>query len=195
MSIILPNSYYLSNDTLFLARDLLGKSLLTQIDGSLTGGIIVETEAYLGSDDRASHAYNHRRTKRNEAMYAAGGIAYVYLCYGIHFMFNIVTHGKDHPHAILIRAIHPTTGIETMLKRRKKPYISKILTSGPGTLTQALGITTLQNNTPLTGPLIWLEDRNHSFKNDEVIATPRIGIDYAGVDALKPWRFVVKDFA
>lgn len=183
----LPAKYYQNPDTLFLARDLIGKYIFTHIDDELTGGMITETEAYLGIEDRACHAYAERRTARNASMYAAGGIAYVYLCYGIHALFNIVTHGEDNPHAILLRAIIPEIGIPTMLKRRNKKIL-KGLASGPGTLTQALGISSRHNATSLTGNLIWLEDRGH--KKLPIQITPRIGIDYAGEDILKPYRFL-----
>ena len=182
----LPAKYYQNPDTLFLAKDLIGKYLFTHINDELTGGMITETEAYLGIDDRACHAFAARRTRRNEIMYSDGGFAYVYLCYGLHALFNIVTHGKDHPHAILIRAIRPEIGLPAMLKRRQKQS-SRKLTSGPGTLTQALAITTRHNGTALTGSTIWLED--HGLHPHPIHVTPRIGIDYAGEDAHKPYRF------
>lgn len=186
---MLPLSYYQNSDTLFLAKDLIGKYLITSFNGIITGGMIVETEAYLGANDRACHAYNMRKTKRNEAMYSAGGIAYIYLCYGMHSLFNIVTHKENEPHAILIRAIIPEIGLTHMVKRRKKKLITT-LTCGPGSLTQALGISTLQNKLSLIGNTIWLEDRG--CKVNDILTTPRIGIDYAGEDVSKPWRFVLK---
>lgn len=184
---ILPAEYYLNEDVLVLSRDLLGKYLFTKIDGIITGGMIIETEAYRGPEDRASHAYGGRRTARNEVMYSSGGVSYVYLCYGIHYLFNIVTNRVDTPHAILVRAIQPEVGIEMMLIRRKKQKIDSTLTSGPGSLTQALGIKIIHNGLPLAGPAIWIEDRK--IKPAHIIASPRVGIDYAGPDAALPWRF------
>ena len=184
----LPLKYFQDDDVVGLARDLIGKCLFTKMDGILTGGIIVETEAYRAPEDKASHAFGGRRTRRNEAMYGKGGTAYVYKCYGIHSLFNIVTNKKEIPHAILIRAIKPTHGIDLMLKRRGKAKVDKALSGGPGTLSQALGIDVSHNRMPLNS-LIWLEDHQISLEN--IQATPRIGIDYAGEDALLPWRFVL----
>lgn len=186
---LLPSEYYKHSDVLFLSRDLLGKFLMTRIDGVVTGGMITETEAYRGPEDKASHAFGLRRTKRNEAMYNSGGIAYVYCCYGIHALFNVVTNATDIPHAILIRAIVPEVGIPTILKRRKKKSLDKTTSSGPGTLTQALGISLQHNFAPLTGSTVWIEDRNIQIKEEQISIGPRIGVDYAGEDALLPWRF------
>jgi DNA-3-methyladenine glycosylase len=184
--------YYLQADVVKLSRDLLGKYLLTKFDNQITGGKIIEAEAYRGPEDKASHAYGHRRTSRNEVMYHKGGICYVYICYGIHALFNIVTNIEGIPDAILIRAIEPEFGIETMMKRRNKNVISKTLTSGPGSLTQALGITIAHNGLHLFGPEIWLEDRGIAIPEENICAGPRIGIDYAQEDALLPWRFTLK---
>jgi len=186
----LPLSFYQHHDVVYLAKTLLGKVLLTHIDGHLTGGPIIETEAYWGVEDRACHAYGGRRTKRTEVMFRKGGIAYVFLIYGLHSCFNIVTHCEGHPHAVLIRAIKPTIGIETMLQRRNKIKLDKTLTSGPGSTAQALKITTALTGIPLDRPPIWLEDRGIQVKKFE--ATPRIGVDYAGEDARLPWRFVAE---
>lgn len=187
----LPLSYYQQDDVLYLSRHLLGKYLLTNIDGKLTGGVIIETEAYRGPEDRASHAFANRRTKRNEVMYAQGGISYVFICYGIHAMLNIVTNKKDIPHAILVRALAPMIGIEVMVDRRMKKEANDTLTSGPGSLCQALGITKKHNGIPLQGPTIWIEDRGIKVSSKEIIAGPRVGIDYAGEDAKLPWRFQI----
>ena len=146
---VLKQEYYQQEDVLYLSRDLLGKILMTRIDDKITGGVIVETEAYRGPEDKASHAYGNRRTKRNEVMYHEGGICYVYRCYGIHTLFNVVTNRKDIPHAILIRAIEPLVNIEEMALRRKKLKIDSTLTSGPGSVSQALGIDVLHNGLPL----------------------------------------------
>lgn len=187
----LDPSYYKNADVLFLSRDLLGKSLMTCIDGELTGGIIIETEAYHGPEDRASHAYGGRRTARNEMMYAEGGICYVYRCYGIHNLFNVVTNVQNVPHAILIRAIKPLYGIETMLRRRKKSQLDKTVAGGPGTLTQALGIELSHNGLVLGSPEVWIAHNETSVPFD-IVAGPRVGVDYAGEDALLPWRFRIK---
>ena len=142
-----------------LARSLLGKFFFTDINGIVTGGMITETEAYEGVTDRASHAYGGLRSKRTEVMYAPGGHSYVYLCYGIHYLFNIVTSPKDVPHAVLIRGIFPLTGIQEMLIRTGKDKSDYSLTNGPGKLTKALGITLQQNGVLLNGQQVWIEDR------------------------------------
>jgi DNA-3-methyladenine glycosylase len=188
----LPLSFYTHHDVLWTAQQLLGKVLMTNIEGEKTGGIIIETEAYRGPEDKGSHAYNNKRTKRNEVMYSRGGIAYVYRCYGIHNLFNVVTNEHDIPHAVLIRALYPVEGIGTMLKRRQKKRQDAKLTSGPGTLTQALGITTQDNGESLLGSRIWLEDKGYTLDPSDILIGPRIGIDYAGEHALLPWRFRIK---
>jgi len=183
----LPRSFFESHDVVSLAKKLLGKQLFTHFD-TLTGGTIVETEAYAGIQDRASHAYGGRRTERNEVMYGPPGHAYVYLCYGIHHLLNIVTAPAGTPHAILIRAIRPTHGIETMLSRRNKSRLDATLTSGPGSLTAALGITRAHNKLSFDTPPLFLSDAS-SFPNSYIVASPRIGIDYAGEDAKLLYRF------
>lgn len=185
--------YYLDNDLLFLSRDLLGKLLCTNIDGQIAIGRIVETEAYRGPDDRASHAYGGRRTKRNDVMYHKGGVAYVYLCYGIHHLFNIVVQEEGTPHAILLRALEPLEGLEVMLKRRNQTKLTATLTKGPGALSQAMGITTALNGSNLTGPRIWLSDDDFRPSDDEIATGPRIGVAYAKEHALWPWRFGLKE--
>lgn len=184
--------YYLHHDTLWIARDLLGKHLYCNINQQgLRGGIITETEAYLGARDRASHAYNNRRTKRTETMFQEGGVAYVYLCYGIHHLFNIVTHKEDIPHAILIRAVLQTGyPVKTKTKAVKK---HPGLLDGPGKLTKALGITTQLDGLPLDGNVVWLENHQIKVPEELIISTPRIGVDYAGEDAKRPYRFVLED--
>ena len=189
----LLREFYVRPSVVQIAKDLLGKYLLTRLEDTVTGGIIVETEAYAGPEDRASHAYNSRRTSRTEIMFHEGGVAYVYLCYGIHHLFNIVTNVEGIPHAILIRAIEPSDGIDQMLLRRNMKEVSPKLSGGPGTLTQALGIKTTQTQTDLTGEQIWLEDRGFLVPEDEIIAGPRVGVSYAGEDAENPWRFQLKN--
>ena len=189
----LSADFYQREDVLVISRELLGKVLCTNFHGKLTSGIIVETEAYAGITDKASHAYGGRRTKRTETMYAKGGSAYVYLCYGIHHLFNIVTNKENIPHAVLIRAIQPRDGIEIMLQRRQKKILEPTLTGGPGSLTQALGITIKDSGTFLMDNLIWLEDQNINYTNQDILATPRVGVQYAGKDAQNPWRFQVEN--
>ena len=188
---VLPREYYQDDDVVRLSRALLGKVLCTDIDGRLTKVIITETEAYAGVTDRASHAYGDRRTRRTEPIYAAGGTAYVYLCYGIHHMFNVVTAAAETPHAILIRAGAALTGLDVMLARREKASADKTLLAGPGSLGKALGITTALTGTSLLDGPIWLEDHGVAIDPADVSVGPRIGIDYAGEDAALPYRFVV----
>jgi len=188
---VVQKEYFQSEQVVELARDLLGKFLFTNINNQLTGGMITETEAYAGVTDKGSHAYNGRRTARTEVMYQAGGISYVYFTYGIHYLFNVVTGKENVPHAVLIRAIYPLTGSDIMLRRTGKKSVNYQLTNGPAKLTKSLGITKEQNKIPLNGEILWLEDRGIEIDKNDVIATPRIGIDYAGEDALLPYRFVL----
>ena len=185
----------MQEDTLQLANDLVGMVLITRFDGVETSGRIVETEAYLGENDRASHSFGGRRTQRTEIMYLPGGHAYVYLCYGIHHLFNIVTHQKDTPHAILIRALEPLAGIEHMLRRRNKAEVDFSLTRGPGSLSQAMGIHTVHSGMMLqTGNILIAKDE--VLKTNQITeASPRIGVDYAGADAWLPYRFSLKENA
>jgi len=188
----LPAEFYLREDVLEISQELLGKVLCTRIDGRLTQAIITETEAYAGITDKASHAYGDRRTKRTEPMYGPGGHAYVYLCYGIHHLFNVVTNTEGVPHAVLIRAARPYGGVDLMLARRGREREDSKLLGGPGTLAQALGITTGLTGTSLSGPLVWIEDRNVAIDDSEVTVGPRIGVDYAEEDAERPYRFVAR---
>jgi DNA-3-methyladenine glycosylase len=186
---ILPRSFYLREDVVAVSRDLLGKVLRTEINGRRTSAVITETEAYAGITDRASHAYNDRRTRRTEPMYGPGGTAYVYLCYGIHHLFNVVTNVSGVPHAVLIRAGEPHSGLPAMLGRRRKPRADRSLLAGPGSLARALGITTaLTGSSLLDGP-IRIEDHGLKFDEADISTGPRIGIDYAGEDAARPYRF------
>jgi len=181
--------FYTRDDVVDIARDLLGKILCSCIDGHLTKAIIIETEAYAGVADRASHAYGGRRTQRTEPMFREGGIAYVYLCYGIHHLFNVVTSGQDDPQAVLIRAGSPLAGTDTMLARRGKTSVGENLLSGPGSLASALGIRTELTGTSLLGSELWIEDHNIRVARDTVAIGPRVGIDYAGEDAARLYRF------
>lgn len=188
----LPESYYLSQDVLRLSKNLLGKYLFTCIDGVTTGGYIVETEAYNGIIDKASHSYGNRITPRTKTMFMQGGIAYVYLCYGIHEMFNVVTSVEGQPHAILIRAIQPTEGLEVMLFRRNMLTLKPTITMGPGSVAKALGISRNINAISLQSDVLWIEDRGLSFPDAAIAAVSRVGVAYAGDDALLPYRFYVK---
>ena len=188
----LTANFYQRGDVLTISRELLGKVIYTNFHDKLTSGIIVETEAYAGITDKASHAYGGKRTKRTETMYLPGGTSYIYLCYGIHHLFNIITSGENIPHAVLLRAIEPQDGIKIMLQRRNKKKEDQSLTAGPGSLTQALGITVKDSGTLLMGNFIWLEDQNIQINNQDILATPRVGVQYAGEDAQNPWRFQVE---
>ena len=193
----IPTSFFTRPDPVQVAKDLLGKYLVTRFDGQLTAGKIVETEAYRAPDDRASHAFGNRRTGRTEVMFAEGGHAYVYLCYGIHHLFNVVTGPAGMAHAVLIRAVEPIDNVELMLARRAMGKLQPRLTAGPGALTQALGILTAhsgQNLLDPTGPL-WLEDRGELVLEENIIASPRVGVAYAGECAAWPWRFRIKGSA
>lgn len=188
----LPLSFYQRSNVLQIAKELLGKLLVTKINSVFTSGRIVEVEAYNGVTDRASHAFGGRRTKRNEIMYADGGVAYVYLCYGIHHLFNVVTNCKEIPHAILIRALEPVKGIDVMLKRTEKKILDNTFTRGPGNLSKAMGIDTKFSGTSLRSEELFLADDGFTFNKKEITASPRIGIDYAGKDAFLPYRFFIK---
>lgn len=187
----IPRSFFQTDNCVALTRALIGKYLFTCLgpENVITGGMITEAEAYCGSSDRASHAYNNRRTKRTETMFSEGGVAYIYLCYGIHYLFNIVTGKKDMPHGILIRAIRPEVGVDVMLRRRGKKKVTDTLTRGPGSVSQALGITTKYLGVPVDGDKIWIEDRGVIVPKRHIKTSPRIGIDYAGEDASHHWRF------
>lgn len=188
----LPYSFYQNPDVNGLAVQLLGKQLFTFIDGVLAGGTIVETEAYKGVEDKASHAYGGRFTPRTQTMYQAGGVSYVYLCYGIHHLFNVVTAPQGTPHAVLIRGLEPVEGLEVMLERRNMTALKPNLTAGPGALAKALGIDRALNAKDLLGDEIWIADNGIYYTEDQFVASPRVGVDYAGDHALLPWRYYVK---
>lgn len=188
----LPYSFYQHTDVNQLAIQLLGKQLCTFIDGVLTAGTIVETEAYNGVEDKASHAYGGRFTDRTKIMYQEGGMSYVYLCYGIHHLFNVVTAPKGTPHAVLIRGLEPTIGLDVMLHRRNMPVLKPSISAGPGALAKALGIDRKLNAKDLGADEIWIEDKGIVVPGDTIIAAPRIGVAYAGDHALLPWRYYIK---
>lgn len=189
---LLPREFYENDRVNEVARDLLGKLLLTRFERQLTAGRIVETEAYSGRNDRACHANSGRRTARNEPMYGPGGRAYVYLCYGIHHLFNVVSNRPGNADAVLIRAIEPVEGLALMLLRRKMDAVAPRLTAGPGALSQALGIRTTHSGSDLRGCDIWIEDDEWQISPSGIEAGVRVGVAYAGPDALLPWRYWLK---
>lgn len=191
---ILPKSFYRRTDVVQISKELLGTVLCTQFEGEpLTAGIITETEAYCGRNDKACHA-NGTRTERTEVMYQDGGHAYVYLCYGIHHLFNIVTNTEGLADAVLVRAIEPVKGIERMLERRGAKELTPKLTAGPGRLSQALGIRTDHYGTDLTESSgIWIENGERPLPETDIESSPRIGVQYAGEDAKRLWRFFIRD--
>ncbi len=189
----LARTFYEQPDVVEISRQLLGKVLCTRIDGHLTSGVIVETEAYSGRDDRACHANNGLRTPRTEVMYGPGGHAYVYLCYGIHHLFNVVTNHTGLADAVLIRAIEPLDNLPEMKLRRGQNGSGFGLTNGPGKLTRALKIETADSGTDLTGDRIWIEERGIVIPGREIGESPRIGVEYAGEHARRLWRFFVRD--
>jgi DNA-3-methyladenine glycosylase len=188
----LPLSFYRGDDVLEIAAGLLGKVLVTRIGGNLSAGRITEAEAYRGVTDRACHAYGGRRTQRNEVMYADGGHAYVYICYGIHFLFNVVTNRRDAPDAVLIRGVEPLEGRGLMLQRADRAMLTPSLTAGPGNLTRAMGITKAHNGLRLDGPSLYIADDGFQVKEGDILATRRIGVESAGADALLPYRYVLR---
>jgi DNA-3-methyladenine glycosylase len=188
----LPESFYQRTNVVKIARELLGKTLFTKVNGVVTGGVIVETEAYSWKE-RGCHAYGARKTNRNAVMFEKGGHAYVYLCYGMHHLFNIVTNTTNTADAVLIRALEPHTGLDEMIRRRG-PLKNKFhLTSGPGKLSEAMGIDRSLNGKFLLDSEVWVDDHGATISSRAIDASPRIGIDYAGEDAKLPWRFTIKE--
>lgn len=188
----LPLQFYEREDVVLIARELLGKVLVSNIDGSKTSGIIVETEAYVAAIDKASHAFGGRRTARNEHMYGRAATSYVYICYGLHRMMNVVTNKKDIPDAILIRAIEPLEGIDIMLRRTGKKVADASLTRGPGNVGKAIGIEKVHSGLDLTGDELFLYDNGIHFTHEQVGISKRIGVESAGKDALNLYRFYLK---
>ncbi len=187
--------FYQRTDVVELSKELLGKILVTRFDGLTTAGMIVETEAYRAPDDKACHAHLNRYTERTKVMFEAGGVAYVYLCYGIHHLFNVVTGQKGMAHAILIRGIEPVEGIDQMLERRGFEQLKPQLTAGPGVMSKALGIHKSMTGSSLVDPesKMYIEDRGIPISPQEIIASPRVGIDYAEECADWPWRFRIRN--
>ena len=188
----LNNDFYGGDDVVKIARNLPGKILVTTFNGNLTSGRIVETEAYVGITDKASHSFGGKRTLRNEHMYDEAGISYVYICYGIHTMFNVVTNKIDAPDAVLIRALEPIEGIDCMLQRTGKMQLDNTLTKGPGNLCKAMGIGKIHSGISINSKEIFIADDGFVFTDDAIAASKRIGIDSAGIDALLPYRFYVR---
>lgn len=190
----LTADFYRREDTVQIAKDLLGKVLVTEFDGVRTSGRIVETEAYKAPEDKACHAYLNRNTKRTKTMFLAGGVAYIYLCYGIHHLFNVVTGSEGVAHAVLIRGLEPLSGQETMLTRRGFDRIKPQLTAGPGVMSKAMGIHKQYDSISLIAPTnpIWIEDAPPLAPTNMLVG-PRIGVDYAEECAAWPWRFYQKD--
>jgi len=188
----LPREFYARQNVLTVARELLGKLLVVPANnGSRVSGMIVETEAYRGPEDRASHAYGGRRTKRTETMYQLGGTVYVYFVYGMYYQFNVVTNIRDTPHAVLVRALQPVEGIENM-RYRRQTHSDRNLTSGPGKLCIAMGIDRKLDREDLLGKRVWIEE-GERIPRTRIASGPRVGIDYAEEWIEKPWRFWLKD--
>jgi DNA-3-methyladenine glycosylase len=188
----LPREFFTRSNVLIVARELLGKLLVVPTaDGTRVSGTIVEAEAYRGPQDRASHAYGGRRTNRTETMYGIGGTAYVYFVYGMYYQFNVVTNGKDVPHAVLVRAVDPAEGIEVM-RTRRHGQPDHNLTNGPGKLCIALGIDRKLDRADLLGEKVWLEE-GVEISTSKIASGPRVGIDYAEEWIDKPWRVWIRD--
>lgn len=184
--------FYEREDVVRISKELIGKVLCVTEGNQILKAIITETEAYAGVTDKASHAYGGRRTNRTETMFGPAARSYVYLCYGVHSLFNVLTNKKDVPHAVLIRGVYPIEGIELIQERRKRKEPLHRIADGPGKLTKALGIHFREhNNLSLLENSIWIEDQDLRVKDSDIQIGPRIGIDYAEEDALLPYRFLL----
>lgn len=190
---IITKDFYQRDDVVQVAKDLLGMYVVTNFDGQRTVGRIIETEAYRGPEDKACHAYNNRYTKRTSVMFEVGGVAYITLCYGIHHLFNVVTGFEGKPHAVLIRALTPVEGVDIMLARRGMSKVEPRLLAGPGSLSKAFGITTAYHGKTVleeTAPIYLAY--GDPITPEDILASPRVGIDYAEEWVAMPWRFRVK---
>ncbi|MBC7901948.1 MAG: DNA-3-methyladenine glycosylase [Gemmatimonadaceae bacterium] len=185
-------AFYERKDVIAIARELLGKLIVTTFAGECTVGRIVEVEAYNGVVDKASHAYAGRRTKRTEIMFGRAGTAYVYLCYGIHHLFNVVTNQPDIPHAVLVRAIEPVEGIDIMMERMNREKADHTIGRGPGNVSKALGINTAHTGMSLLDDNIFIASDGYKLKKEDIVESQRIGVAYAAEDALLPYRFSIK---
>ena len=188
----LPAQFYKRPDVVTIAKELIGKIIVTKFDGVTTSGRIVETEAYIGLTDKASHSFGGRRTARNEHMYATAGTAYVYICYGMHHLFNVVTNKKNIPDAVLIRAVEPLQGIDIMLSRTKKVKFDHTLTKGPGNAAKALGISKDHSGINLLRHEIFIVEDDYELNKKLIGVSKRIGVESAGKAALLPYRFYIK---
>ncbi|MGI4739337.1 MAG: DNA-3-methyladenine glycosylase [Janthinobacterium lividum] len=190
----LPLYFFQRPDVLIIARELLGKHVFTCLDGEITGGRIVETEAYRHEGDPSLTLHVQRKARQAQALYQPGGHAYLYTVYRVHTLFNITAHDAQHPDTVLIRAIEPLVGTDVMLRRRGLAAVARNLTAGPGVLSQALGLTPALSGEPVSGPLIWFEDAGEVFAEEQLMASSRVGLEYAGAEAVAlPWRFRLKD--
>lgn len=190
----LPIEFYSREDVVLISEELIGKVLCTNVNGKVTKGVITETEAYAGITDKASHAYGGRRTERTKIMFGPPGISYVYLCYGVHSLFNVVTNQHGIPHAVLIRGVYPLEGLDQILSRRRVKQPLQKIADGPGKMSQAMGIEyKTHNSLDLLGSEIWIEDHGITGQAGEIKTGTRIGIDYAQEDALLPYRFLLKN--
>jgi DNA-3-methyladenine glycosylase len=188
----LPASFYERDNVILIAEELLGKIIVTAFEGKRTSARIVETEAYNGVIDKASHAFGGRRTTRTSVMYKSGGVAYVYLCYGIHHLFNVVTNAAETPHAVLIRGVEPLEGKELMVDRMNKNKFDYTIGKGPGNVSKALGIKTMHTGLSLSSDELFIADDGYRYDDKQIVKSARIGVDYAGADALLDYRFYVK---
>ena len=192
-SLKIDPAFFQRPNVLTIARELLGKRLCTKIDGQLTAGRIIETEAYRHEGDNSMTLHLQRKRRQAQALYAAGGVAYIYTVYRVHSLFNIVCNDAEHPDTVLIRAIEPTQGEAVMRARRQFQGPAKKLASGPGLLSRALGLSPALSGEPVTGPLIWFEDHGEELAETAILNGPRIGLEYAGPEAASlPWRFRLK---
>ena len=190
----LPAAFFQRPDVLQIARDLLGKHIYTNIDGIITAGCIVETEAYRHEGDDSLTLHLQRKRHQARGLHVPGGHAYIYTVYNRHALFNIATHDAAHPDAILLRAIEPTIGVAEMLRRRGLTAPVRALTAGPGVLSQALGITPALTGLPVTGKVLWFEDHGKPVAPTDIVASSRVGLEYAGAEAVAlPWRFRLRD--
>ena len=188
----LPLAFYKQKNVCIIAKALIGKVLVTSFNNMKTVGRIVETEAYNGIVDKASHSWNGRRTVRTEVMYAEGGLTYVYLCYGIHHLINVVTNEKEIPQVVLIRAIEPLQSVAFMLLRTGKQKADFTLTNGPGKVSKAMGITNQISGMSLQSDQIFIANDNYKMKSIQIKSTTRIGVEFAEADAKLPYRFVLE---
>ena len=190
----LPAAFFQRPDVLQIARDLLGKHLCTNLNGIITAGRVVETEAYCHVGDQSMTLHLQRKREQAQGLYVPGGHAYIYTVYNRHALFNIATHDAEHPDTVLIRAVEPTIGVEEMLRRRGLSAPVRALTAGPGVLTQALGITPALTGRPVTGEVLWFEDHGEEVAPANIVVSARVGLEYAGPEAAGlPWRFRLRD--